>query len=430
MNKQQQTILLHVIIAFLCLPIHYYMGEVFKLALLPYVLYLLFSKNPNYLPALIIHAVPGNTVSLVLLFSCIWISMANYKKLKKYRVTLIFKALIILLPVFLFFFYEGIFLKKYGISLSLQYLSFFLSFFGFFYGILLANKVNKNHWRAIILIIFLMPLIMYLPSPQKIIIRLFWLALPLAITILVANFLGAKLKVRKNLKTWSALFVLLIGIPYGLKFTPIFSAIIAISILLFYIKDYKLFFNMLTKPRIGVIVIILMILAIYSIDDFTMRQNFNVADYKINDLNSFMAYLKFKTFDDRAILWKGGWDFLVNSLHYWPTGEVPSYSYISAKGGKIDEIEFGMHNIGLEMMRNYGIIIGAYLTCVYMIIITKLHIVFKNVTSSFLLILSATLLGLGIAEGIVGQAVLMPMFSFTFLGLTGICYGIAESNRT
>jgi hypothetical protein len=424
MSKQKKVIYLHLVIAILCLPIHYYMGEVLKLALLPYVLLMVFSKNPNFLPALIIHTTPGNTVSLVILLACIWLTLINYNKLKKYKITSILNSLLVLLPVFLYFLYDNVFIKNIGFSFSLQYLGFYLSFFAFFYGILLAEKINKNHWYPILLIIFLMPIIMFIPLPQKITIKLFWLALPLAITVLLANFLGNKLKVKRNLKVWSILFIICIGIPHGLKFTPILSAIIAILILLFYIKGYKVFFNALTKPRIGVIVTILIILAISNISDYSPEENFK--DYKIVDLDSLIAYIKFKTFDDRAVLWKGGWDFLINSSYVWPTGKVPSYSYITSGGSEIDEIEFGIHNLGLELMRNYGIIIGTYLSVIYLIIITKLKIVFKTDTNSFLLVFSATLIGLGIGVATVGQAVLMPAFSFTFLGLIGICFGIGQ----
>jgi len=426
MSQQKKIIYLNIVIALLCLPIHYYMGEALKIAILPYVLFMLFSKNPNYFPALIIHTIPGNTVCLVILFGCIWLALINFNILKKYRVASIFSALIILLPVNLFFLYEGIFLKNMGFSLSLNYLGFYLSFFAFFYGILISAKINKNHWRAIILIVFLLPIIMYFPSPQKIVIRLFWLALPLAITILASGFFQSKLKLEVSLKIWSILFIIFIGIPYGLKFTPIFSAVLAITILLFYLKGYKLLFNGLTTPKVGVIIGILIVLLINNIMDSSLHQASYQVGQEIVDFDSFMSYLKFKTIDDRAVIWKGGWDFINNSSFYWPTGDVLSYSFYTVDGREIEDVEFGVHNLALELMRNYGMVIGFYLFSLYIIIITKLNVVFKYCTSSFLLVFSATLLGLGISESIVGQASLMPMFSFTFLGLIGICFGIGK----
>lgn len=427
MNNQQQHIFIHIIIALMCLPIHYYMGEMFKLALLPYIIFMLYSKNPNYLPALIIHTTPGNTVSLVVLFATIWLAMANFKKLKQTGVAPLLVCLLIVFPVFLYFLYEGIFIKNIGLSFSLQYLGFYLSFFPFFYGVLIADKITKAHWVSIVLVIFLMPIIMLLPLPERIVIRLFWLALPLSICLFVVSFFSNKLKVRGvDFKFWSILFILFIGIPYGLKFTPIFSALIAILILIFYVKGYKSLFNLLTSFRVGIVVLILIVLAINNIGGYSTYQQIDIANFEIVDFESFMTYLNFKTFDDRAVLWKGAWDFLINKSFYWPTGEVPSYSFQTSSGRDIEDIEFGAHNLGLELMRNYGIVFGVYLISIYLIIITKLNIVFSSTKNPFILILTATLMGLGIAEAIVGQAVLMPIFSFTFLGLVGSCYGIAK----
>src|SRR5690606_42137715 len=122
MNEKQQHIFLHIIIALMCLHIHYYMGEIFKLALLPYIIYMLYSINPNYLPALIIHTTPGNTMSLVVLFATIWLAMPKFKILIQTGVAPLLVCRLIVFPVFLYFLYEGIFIKYIGLSFSLQYL--------------------------------------------------------------------------------------------------------------------------------------------------------------------------------------------------------------------------------------------------------------------------------------------------------------------
>src|SRR5690606_1375724 len=145
-------------------------------------------------------------------------------------------------------------------------------------------------------------------------------------------------------------------------------------------------------------VLILIVLAINNIGGYSTYQQIDIANFEIVDFESFMTYLNFKTFDDRAVLWKGAWDFLINKSFYWPTGEVPSYSFQTSSGRDIEDIEFGVHNLGLELMRNYGIVFGVYLISIYLIIITKLNIVFSSTKNPFILILTATLMGLGIAE--------------------------------
>lgn len=428
MGEGRVNIFAHVFLALVFLPMQIFMSEAFRLLLLPYVLYMVFSKNPAFFPALLIYATPGNTISLFLLASCLIVGVFNLNTLRIFKVRNIFISLIVVLPIFLFFLFYGLFVSKIGLSHSLLYLNYYLSFFPFFYGIIISSKFKRDHWRAIVLVCFMLPLIMFIPLPEKISIKLFWLSLPLFIVFLVIQLFGDERKFRVydvDFGKWGVIFVVLAYFFYELRFTPILCAIISCIILFLYSISKKFLIKFLTAGKIGCVIFLVMLLAINSREEFSINRQIDIGDYEISNFNSLITYLKFKTFDDRAMIWKGGWDFLVSNAHYWPTGSAPAFSFKSAMGAEIDDVEYGIHNIGLELMRNYGIVLGVYLTLIYITIMLKLNIVFRNVKNSFILIFSAVLLGIGIGGGMVGQLVLMSSFSFAFMGLVGLCYSAA-----
>jgi hypothetical protein len=58
-KKEIAEINTHLIVAFICLPLYQVGGELLKYVLAPYVLYLLFSMQPKFIPALLEHFISG-----------------------------------------------------------------------------------------------------------------------------------------------------------------------------------------------------------------------------------------------------------------------------------------------------------------------------------------------------------------------------------
>jgi hypothetical protein len=58
-KKEIAEINTHLIVAFLCLPVYQFGGVLFKYVLAPYVLYLLFSTQHKFIPALLVHFING-----------------------------------------------------------------------------------------------------------------------------------------------------------------------------------------------------------------------------------------------------------------------------------------------------------------------------------------------------------------------------------
>lgn len=421
---QKSIIFLQIAIAIITLPIQYFGSDFLKISLFPYVLFLLFSKKADYIPALVIYSLPGNTISLLIILGCFLISIINYRILKKMKIGFILKGLLILAPIFLYSFYELFFIKGVGFSLTFNYLSYYLGFFCLFYGVLVAPKFKQIHLNSIILVCFLLPLIMFIPShEEKIVIRLFWLALPLSMTILLKGFFNIKLKINSTLGIFSFLFIFLIAIPYGLKLTPVLSGIISIIILASLSKSSKIVYKIL-NPKILSIFIFLFLMLALSLGQSNIQSNKEYdIDSEIDNFSSLLSYINFKAIDDRAVIWAGVIKEIDQNLLYLPTGSALKINFINSSGHSIEESDYGAHNVLLELIRQYGLICGISLSIFLIIIFSRFKVIFQNSKNSLLILFSASLLGLGISELFFGQALIMSIFSFTFFSMIGLCYG-------
>ena len=186
-QKKNKQLMLHLAIAFLCFPLYYLFGEAPKLLLLPYVCYMVWSQNPIYLPALFVHFTPGTTVSLFILLMCLIVSIVNLKKIKQRNLRVLCRLYLLLLPIFAYWFYINLTKHHLGFSKSLTYLGFYLGLFPFFYGLLIAHRINKNIYNKIILVLFILPFLSFLPLGVGA-VRAYWLSLPLFGTILLTYF--------------------------------------------------------------------------------------------------------------------------------------------------------------------------------------------------------------------------------------------------
>lgn len=56
-NKEIWEVKIHLLIGILCLPAYQYGGEIFKFVIAPYVLWMVFSMHPKFIPPLIVFIV-------------------------------------------------------------------------------------------------------------------------------------------------------------------------------------------------------------------------------------------------------------------------------------------------------------------------------------------------------------------------------------
>jgi hypothetical protein len=79
-------------------------------------------------------------------------------------------------------------------------------------------------------------------------------------------------------------------------------------------------------------------------------------------------------------------------------------------------------------MRNYGIIVGGFITLIYLFFIIQGpgNYLFRNRKLDGLSILASACIGAGLVGALVGQFVLMVTFSLILMSISGILFGIQE----
>ena len=419
---------IHLLVAIAMLPLQTMLGPSFQILVAPYIAYLVWARNPLYLPALFVLIAPGSTLSIFALLITLVLTVLYIPKFRTMRLGWLVLLALLPLPVFIYMTGVRLFGMGMGIVEILKPLGFYLGLFPFFYGILIAPKIDRRALEGILLTFLILPLLKFMPLVEFS-IRAYWFSFPLFFA-----FAGAKIFLSKRLKVpfqWSVLSILflLFAISFlGIKFTLIFAAFLALFALFTAVKGYEWLLNLFAKPKLVILSVALVAVIVSIGSNYSTRntQLYNVQE-SINyfDPESFWEGLKFKTFGDRAPIWAGGWALIQEEKMIWPPYKAPSYSFLNYKGSEVEDIEFGIHNIGLELMRNYGMVVGGVITLTYilMLIIGPGRFLRNRVNSPYLLLLAATCLGSGIVGGLVGQYVLMIAFSFILLSLSGMLFG-------
>lgn len=421
--------ILHILIAILLLPVYQTFGEGFKYIVAPYILYLIWQCNPLFLPALFIHFSPGSTISILILITIFILTIINIPLFLKMKLGAALLLAFLPFPILFYQTLERIFILKLNFVDIVKPLSFYLGIFPFFYGILVFPKLNETIWKMLIGVLFILPFLKFVPGVDGN-IRGYWFSFPLFFTLLGATlFYGRSFKFSSAI-IWTSSLFLAITVAFevfGLKFTLIFSGFLALISLTLSVRDSTFWLSLLTRPRTIIISVLLVAGIIAGVNKYgNVKSMSKVEQESLSylDWDDFWMLLQYKTFDDRAVIWEGGWEMLNNKDMLWPPHSPPSYSYYNASGSKIKNVEFGIHNIGLELMRNYGIIIGIIITLTYafMLIIGPGKLLFVHSRYRYAIVFSATCIGAGWVGGLVGQHVLMPTFSLILMGFCGISF--------
>lgn len=424
-DKKTGFLILHLVIALVIFPVYLIPGELFKIVLLPYVCFMVWQKKAIFLPALIVHFTAGTTVSLFMLLTALVVCLLNLKTLKMHNLLRFFRAYIILLPIFAFLFYKNWVLEGISFSLSLSYTAFYLGISTFFYGVIISPQFNKTIYKYIVAVFFILPFYSFLPLDFT--VRLYWLSLPFFLSLFLVRF--TKLKKFFNLKFFglSTAFTLIFILFFGTKFTLLVSGLMAFIIFYLLAKQKNYILNFFKGYRLllvstAIVVFVIVGSSDNSVYDVVEKELDSEIEVSFSNIDNLWTTLRYKAFDDRGMVWKGGWYHLLDINHFWPTGDVPIYSYEMASGSVIKDVTYGIHNIGLELMRKYGIIFGAYITILYVFILGFLSKAARQTKDYDLKFALAVCIGVGFVGGMVGQFVLQPTFSFAFLSLAGIFY--------
>jgi len=416
--------LIHLLLACALFPGYYTLGPLFKIALMPYVSYLVLTRNARLIPALAIHFIPGSTVSTLILVCCSLLPATQIKELQRKKLATLY--LIAALPLPLIFYRTATLFKQTTLSWAdvLQSPTLYLGIFPFFYGVLSSTTFDRKVFNQVLLVL-VFAMFLQLLYPTNFTVRYVFLAVPVFFTFLFLSFIAPQLTITSKLFSLAiplASCALIVIGAIQLTFAVLATTAVAITFILARLWSSRT----VSKFPLGkLLAFAAILLTVYLVNDgLTSDQNVDAASItEARSLNDLISALRFKAFGDRAPLWAGAWRGIYEERNLWPPERPPFISYETASGVKL-EVDFGAHNIGLELLRHFGIAIGVTGILVYLAIIVHVSTtIFRRALSLQLLILGATVLASAFVGGIVGQYVLMCNYSFLLMSLAGIVYG-------
>lgn len=417
--KKNFEIYLHIIIAFFCLPAYQYLGENFKYLISPYIIYLLWSEKPKYLPAIIIHSSSGSMISILILFLCFLNAIKHFKLLSSFTnywmlIISFIPAPIIIYQSLLRYFHLG-----YTLIESILPAGFYLGIFAFYYGIIIGRKIEKSEIRIILYTLLSIILFNFLNIVPNLRATSFANTIFAVIGIFALSIKKKSLKINLVLVLSGILIILSILLGYiSIQFHFLFSILFTYFLLLLFVKQQRTLLTLLSSKYIiffAILIIILIITKAYEIAPNVI----SFSDYSVKRINEYPNLFLYKAFGDRGILWRSTWLDLVYNKDLLPPVNITPINYVTVSG-KIFDFEAGSHNIFLELLRSYGFIFGALISIIYLWMFLLLGKTFSyNDIETYSLFIAATCFAIGVIVGITGVYVLSINFSFLLLSLAG-----------
>lgn len=428
LKRDSIVIWTNVAIALMMIPLYHSLGEGFKFLVAPYVLYMVWSRNANFFPALVVHFLPGSTISSFMLVLCLILAVVKWKAVSRTGLGVPLALLLLPLPYFLFQTAErAVLLKATFVELVTPLSSYYLGLFSFYYGVLIAKQISSRIWKSVILVLFLLQLLSVI-GIYAFTVRYFFFLLPLAVVI---GFYSLNRNRRKTLGRAEKLvslsiLMLVIGGFLPLTFTLVLASLLAVLVLVLADSNLHAFLSILSSPRVIIVLVLVVVIVSAASEDYQGPLEVLTAE-SLLEVSDMWAFLEFKALGDRGSLWKAGIEFIITQKVFWPPLAVPEFSYVSASGTVFEEVEFGFHNLGLELTRNYGIVFGFFLFFMFVWFLTKGgRLLYVPLGGTYERVFAAAALGTGIAGSLAGQYPLQPTFSFFLLSVAGICHVRAQ----
>jgi len=416
---------IHFFVALVLLPFLFVSSEILKIAIAPYLLWMLFQKDFKYIPALFLYSATGTTISFLILVGCLIIAILNYRKYLTIQTRVLFILSLIPLPIMIFNVGQRFFILQQSFLEVVPFTFYYLGLFPFFYSLLIKNVKINVLYNYIFVISLLTVILQYLFFKDLVFLGTVYLAIP---------FFVAHLFLYRSLRRigysiylfYIAVFVSFLGLTGIISLTTglLFSALIASLIAAYY--QFRSRLSLLIPGILIFVTFSIVIFAISTFDDSKVIQSESKSletDLNILDINSIVSRAKFKLLEDRAPLWSAAFIKFVNNGSLWPVKSNEDLIYGIQSFDSYYEVDLAAHNLYLELVRNYGIIAGIVISISYLSMIFKGFLpLTRGFENSKIVILSSLVISIGIYSTMGGQFPLMGFFSFIFMGLAGYMY--------
>lgn len=416
---------IHTIIGLLALIFGYPIGgDLFILAMAPYLVYMVLKCDAKYLPALILHCASETSAFSVVFLSFVVLSILKHKELFRLGLKGLFWVLTGLLPVFVWLVNEYIFTHNMNPPLAVAQTGYFLSFFAFFYGVLISKTFSRN----IIFAIYVALLVVYV----------LYLTNAIVFTRIVVGFpflFSASLALFFYLKSRSLILLLLslyaffsvITISEETTLTTLFVSVTSFLLAVLYFNGRT---NLVQRATGIFPFLIIFALYFYGINSYlNVQRVFMPEQTSITNLSDLRTWVHWKFFQDRAPFWAGGFYQILDYKHLFPIPEMPDI--IAVLQNRVErEITFGSHTTFIELIRKYGILAGALLgfSLVYIVIISRKVLSLPKLNPLLVPLFSMAIVTT-IVLSLTGQFQILPGYALLSIGVLGIGFGTFANQK-
>lgn len=335
-------------------------GGIFRYAMLPYVMYLVFRCDARYLPALVLHCCSETMILPVIYVSMAALSCFRYRQIRQAGAHRILLVLLLLAPIFVRTVVQR-YLLTLDLNVSLISVIYYLSFFCIGYGVLIARNMSYRILDACIFVIATITLVSYMGVAVR---------LSMVGGAICINYCLYTLFSRRPLgPLWllcTATAVATVLMANESTFTVIGTCIFSMALMYFYRHNHFRVIKTLTGllPFLGIF-----LLMNYAINNYQRYgDNFDNVEGSytdFSDLSGLSDRARFKLFGDRAPYWAGAWDDIRDADNPVPPLIVPEVTATMQDGREID-VTFGGHNTYLELLRQFGWLCGGLLILLFM----------------------------------------------------------------
>lgn len=423
---KSQEMWLHLIISFFILVVLNKSGQLFKFAVSPYILYLVFNTKRNHIPALIILTSGTSIISYLVFLSIIFFTIYNHKRVSKSIIGKEYYLLLLISPVIIFHMIDTWLSARLQFAESFVSISYYLGIFPLFYGLLMSKKMQINDVTLFILPTILSFFLRFIGldfemESHRIITFLYIILLTIPILLIFEP--RSFFKYPLGLGILSLLYLVIIVPQQGIKFHILLSVLISFIITYGKWKKSIQILRLINTRFLIFLSFIFMYYAIRSVYSHNDRIIQGVVDY--SDFINYPTYIMDKIFGDRAVIWSGAWDSIVKFSSLLPPHEHINISYKSLNQKTFFDVEYGAHNIFLELILRLGWLCGIIVIIIITLTINRLIKTVKNSNNKQMIFYLAIAIGIIIGGGLTGQYILYGNFSFLLMSYCGFLIGIS-----
>lgn len=418
---QINEVFLQIIIAALSLAVYTYLGNLGKLIVFPYVVYLVLKNDIRFFPALVLQLLLVNYTVYIILLACILNSIIHFKTLKNLGLGPVF-VLYLLIGVYVIghFAYRALFTDTTLLLLTSKY-DFYLGLAPFFSSVVYIKTYNQNDFRKTfygLLFVIILGLLFH--------VRISFYAVPFLFVYFIRELFYVNGGIiRKYHLEKILIFILLILLFREMgTFTLLFSSLLSLTVYIAYRKKIQFIIKYASSIAPYILIALLISTLINNYGE-VFSENEVIAE-KIT-VNNFLDRAVAKLVDDRVPFWRSGIKQIVHDKNVLMPIDIPLLD-MEIESGAYIEVEIGAHNLYIEIIRGFGLLLGSLILFIYIFIYYKssklLHS--KAIASEFLIFLSVGLT-INTFGGIWGAYPLLVSFSLLNMGIMGFLYSLQFS---